>query len=113
MKRILLFTGLAFGVALALFFALRASPDAMAVVIGVVLGVAAGIPTTLLVVFVMTRQQGRSDKLHPQQTQPPVIVINSGDKAQSLSPSLPALPMPSANPNGGRKWTVIGDAETD
>ena len=52
MKRSFLIIGVIFVITLAVVFGLRASADAMAVVIGVILGVAAGIPTTLLLVFV-------------------------------------------------------------
>ena len=110
MKRSFLIIGITFIITLTLVFGLRASADAMAVVIGVILGVAAGISTTLLILFVVMRQNGKSDHQTQQPAQPPVIVINAGDKPQSYTPSPPALLPPS---NGGRKWTVIGDTELD
>jgi hypothetical protein len=110
MKRSFLIIGIAFVITLALVFGLRASADAMAVVIGVILGVAAGIPTTLLILFVLMRQHGKPDpSVHPS-SQPPVIVINAGDKPQAYTPQPPAL-LPA--PNSGRKWTVIGDTQLD
>ena len=112
MKRGIFIVGLAFVITLAVIFGFRASADAMAVVIGVMLGVAAGIPTTLLVVFIMTRQTNRLDKSTQQPPQPPVFVINAGDK-QPYNPSPPALPAPYASNQGGRKWTVIGDTDID
>ncbi|MBN1994775.1 MAG: hypothetical protein JW953_18910 [Anaerolineae bacterium] len=108
MKRGLLIIGIVFIVTLTIVFGMRVSPDAMAVVIGVILGVAAGVPTTLLLVFVLTRQQNRLEKLPSQMpAQPPVFVINAGDKPPAYSPP-PALPAPHATENG-RKWTIIGD----
>ncbi len=115
MKRGFLIIGLTFVMTLAVVFGFRASADAMAVVIGVILGVAAGIPTTLLMVYVMTRQQNKLDKTSQTPPQPPVFVINAGDKQpyNSSNSFPPALPMPHASNQSGRKWTVIGDTETD
>ena len=110
MKRSFLIISVVFMITLAVIFGFRASADAIAVVIGVILGVAAGIPTTLLILFVLMRQNGKSDASVQQSSQPPVIVINAGDKPQAYTPSPPALLPP---PNGGRKWTVIGDTELD
>ena len=112
MKRSLLIIGITFAITLAVMFSVRVSPDAIAVVIGVVLGVAASIPTTLLFIYLLTRRQHELDKT-PQQMppQPPVFVINAADRSQLQPP--PALPAPFPQPENGRKWTVIGDAETD
>jgi hypothetical protein len=113
MKRNLLIIGVAFAITLAIIFGTRISPDALAVVIGVLLGIAASVPTTLLVVFILTRQQNRLEKsAQPMFQQPPVFVINAGDKPQPLAP--PALPAPYLSAaDTGRKWTVIGDVDTD
>jgi hypothetical protein len=90
---------------------MRMSAEALAVVIGVILGVAASVPTTLLLVFMLTRQQQRLEKSAPPMLQqPPVFVINAGDKAQPYAP--PALPAAYPLPETNRKWTVIGDADT-
>ncbi len=112
MKRSLLIISIVFTITLVIVFGVRASPDAMAVVIGVILGVVASVPTTLLLVFALTRQQNKLEKTSQQMPpQPPVFVINAGDKAQSYTP--PALPPPHLSADNGRKWTVIGDTETD
>jgi hypothetical protein len=112
MKRSLLIIGIIFAITLAVIFGVRVSPDAMAVVIGVILGVAATIPTTLLLVFVLTRQQNKLEKSAQQMpSQPPVFVINAADKPHSYPP--PALPAPYPPAENGRKWTIIGDTETD
>ena len=112
MKRGLIVIGAAFAITLALTLGFRVSADALAVMVGVSLGIIASIPTTMLVIFVMTRQQSRLEKnmTHfPQQ--PPVVVVNAADKPQGHPPT-PALPPPYST-NGARKWTVIGDIETD
>jgi hypothetical protein len=112
MKRSLLVIGITVAITLAIIFSIRVSPDAIAVVIGVVLGVAASIPTPLLFVYFLTRQQHKLDKTPPQMPpQPPVFVINAADKTHTQPP--PALPPPYPHPDNGRKWTVIGDSETD
>jgi hypothetical protein len=111
MKRALLMMAAAFAVTLAIVFGIRASADALAVVLGVILGVVASVPTTFLVTYMLTRPRSQQDSISPQMThQPPVVVINAGDKPNvSSPPALPAL----APPNHGRQWTVIGDADTD
>lgn len=111
MKRGLLLIGVAFAVTLAIVFGARVSADALAVIIGMILGVVASIPTTLVVVFLLTRQRQAADRGLPQTSQqPPVVIVNAPDRA-TLSPP-PALPAPyPADP--ARKWTVVGDTETD
>jgi len=111
MKRVFLVIGLVFAITLAVTFSLRVSPDAMAVVIGVILGVAASIPTTLLLVYILTRQPRPENPVQPMPPQPPVFVINAAEKTPSYSP--PLLPASFTSPDNGRKWTVIGDVETD
>ena len=112
MKRGLIIVGAAFAITLALILGFRVSADALAVIVGVALGIIASIPTTMLLIFVMTRQQNRLEKnMTHFPHQPPVVVVNAADKFQS-QPSPPALPPPYA-PNGARKWTVIGDLESD
>lgn len=111
MKRGLLFISFAFSISLALILGLRISSDALAVIIGVILGVLASLPTTLLLVFVSSRQQNKLNQPpYPPGQHPPVVVINASDKPPAYAPS--ALP-PAYPANGTRRWTVIGDEETD
>jgi hypothetical protein len=113
MKRGLLFIGVAFGITLAVIFGTRISPDALAVIVGVILGIAASVPTTLLVIFVVSRRQGLQSGIQPQTpSQPPVVIINATDKTALTSPSTPALSLPYPG-DPSRKWTVIGDMETE
>ena len=111
MKRGLFIISLIFSVTFAVILGLRVSTDALAVITGVVLGVLATVPTTLLAIYFLFRQRDKVDQLPYSTPQhPPVVIINAGDKPQGYAP--PALP-PTYPGNGGRKWTVIGDEETD
>jgi len=112
MKRSLLIITVAFVVTFTAIFTIRASADALAVVFGVVLGVVATVPTTVLVTYVLTRPRlnQQPSPVSPLAQQPPVVVINAPDKpAVSAPPVLPALTAPAQS----RKWTVIGDTETE
>ena len=112
MKRSFLIIGTTFVITLVVIFGIRVSADAMAVVIGVFLGVAASIPTTLLLVYMLTRQPNKLDRTtQSMPPQPPIFVINASDKPQPYSP--PVLPLPYPLTENGRKWTVIGDTETE
>jgi hypothetical protein len=110
MKRGLFIIGIVFAITLAIVFATRISADALAVIVGVILGIGAGIPTTLLAILIMTRRQGPDRNLPPASLQPPVVIVNTPDRA-ALSPP-PALPAPYSS-DLARKWTVIGDSETE
>jgi len=111
MKRGLLISVISFAVTLAIIFGIRASADALAVVLGVVLGVIASVPTTFLVTYMLTRPHANNTTPSPQiSQQPPVVVINAPDKpAISSAPTMPLL----SHASQSRKWTVIGDIETD
>jgi len=114
MKRGLLFTALAFVITLAVVFGLRASADALAVIIGVILGVVASVPTTFLITYVLLRsghnQLPPPGQQHQFPAQPPVVVINAPEKpAITAAPTLPMLTSASQT----RKWTVIGDEEME
>lgn len=110
MKRGVLIFITVFAVTLAIVFGLRASADALAVIIGVVLGVLASVPTTVLLVYAMLRgrQQPAINGMPPHQ--PPVVIINAGDRATGAAP--PVLPA-SLSATSPRQWTVIGDVDSD
>jgi hypothetical protein len=112
MKRTVLTITVAFVVTATAIFGIRASTDALAVVLGVILGVAASVPTTFLVTYLLARSRFNQPPGHPTYTspQPPVVVINSPDKpAVSTPPALTTL----NSPTQSRKWTVIGDSDTE
>jgi hypothetical protein len=108
----------AFGVALAVVVGVRLDQAALAVTVGVACGVGASIPTGLLVVALMRRQDAaqrderwvaRSERPPPS---PPVVVV-----APPTAPPLPqsttwpgayAAPLPSQ-----RQFAVIGEDELD
>lgn len=112
MKKGLLIAGLASITTLAILFGIRASTDALAVIVGVVLGVVASVPTTVLVTYILLRPNAGSQSLPPQSplsAHPPVVVINTTDKPAISAPA--ALPAPGLS-GQSRRWTVIGDAGT-
>ena len=93
-KHIVLMMAIAFAVTFAVMVTKRMSSEAMAVVIGVVCGVVAAVPTTVLLMLALTRDDrlGR-DAGHARQqgragagVYPPVVVI------QGSGPQPPALP---------------------
>lgn len=103
---------LAFAITLAVVLGTRLSIDALAVIIGLIFGIVAGIPTTLILIFSLNRQQQRWERYgSPPPHQPPIVIVNGAEKASGY-PQPPALP--SGYPtNGARKWTVIGDEALD
>jgi hypothetical protein len=112
MKRGLLIAGLASITTLVILFGIRASTDALAVILGVVLGVAASVPTTILVTYILLRPNTGGYAPPPQSAlplHPPVVVINTTDKPAISAPA--ALPAPGLS-SQPRRWTVIGDADT-
>jgi hypothetical protein len=114
--RIGLILSLAFAVAVAIVVGNRMSAEAMAVLVGVVCGVAAGIPTSVLLLAVMSRREHQRYEELGRQRQanhyPPVIVIQGG-ASQALPtgqqagfwPSLP--PTPQAH----RRFHAVGGEE--
>jgi hypothetical protein len=114
-KVLLWIAAVAFAVTLAVIVGWRMSSEARAVLVGVAAGVLASIPTSLIVVWVTTRQwraeregQARAQAM-PVQPQMPVVVVappaapslaGPASWAQSYVPQLPAAPR--------RQFTVIG-----
>lgn len=114
--RIGLILGLVFAVAVAVVVGNRMSAEAMAVVVGVICGVAAGIPTSVLLLAVMSRREHQRHEALGQQRQPshyPPVVVIQGGSPQALPtgqqagfwPALP--PAPQAN----RRFHVVGGDE--
>jgi hypothetical protein len=113
MKRIGLVLGTIFVIALAVVVGKRMSAEAMAVVVGVVCGVAAGIPTSILLLVVLTRRdrQPFDDPQMRARTRdyPPVVVIQGG-APQALPPGPQAgyWPAQQASPPVQRQFHVVG-----
>jgi len=110
MRKVAAAAVVAFMITLAVIVGTRLSTEAMAVVIGVACGVAAGIPTSLLVVAVMSRRVGERKRSQPQRDYPPVVIIQSG-QASPTYPQLPYLP-PMPPPTGARQFRVVGEENT-
>lgn len=108
--------GLVFVIALAVIVGKKMSADAMAVVVGVVCGVAAGIPTSVLLLVVLTRRdRQRMDEVQRrpgQHNYPPVVVIQGG-APQALPPGSQAgyWPGPQPGPGSQREFHVVGGDE--
>jgi hypothetical protein len=108
--------GLIFAVALAVVVGKRMSAEAMAVVVGVVCGVAAGIPTSVLLLVVLTRRdRQRSEELEHQRRQhsyPPVVVIQGGSP-HALPPGSQGgyWSAPQPGPASQRTFHVVGGDE--
>ena len=113
LKQIAVVLGLVFTVALAVVVGKQMSTEAMAVVVGVVCGVAAGIPTSVLLLVVLTRRdRQRMDEVQRrpgQHNYPPVVVIQGG-VPQALPPGSQAgyWPGPGPGPGSQRQFHVVG-----
>jgi hypothetical protein len=113
LKRILVIAGLVTAVVLAVVVGKKMSAEAMAVVVGVVCGVLAAIPTSLLLLAVMTRQD-RQRMDHPQrQTRPdgyPPVVVIQGGSSQALPTGSQAgyWPAPTPGPASRREFNIVG-----
>jgi hypothetical protein len=116
LKQIAVVLGLVFTVALAVVVGKQMSGEAMAVVVGVVCGVAAGIPTSVLLLVVLTRRdRQRMDEVQRrpgQHNYPPVVVIQGG-APQALPPGSQAgyWPGPQPGPGSQRQFHVVGGDE--
>jgi len=110
--------GLVFAVALAVVVGKKMSAEAMAVVIGVVCGVAAAVPTSVLLLVVLNRNERHrqyEEERRPAQAgrYPPVVVIQGG-APQALPPGQPAggyWPAAYPGPSGQRQFEVVGGEE--
>lgn len=114
----------AFAVALAVVVGERLTSEAMAVIVGVIAGVAASIPTSLIVVWVATRNmperqapvEARRDPGVGPAPEPRVVVVTAPQPAPQPTPNPYQLPYPAAlaPPIGGpRQFTVIGGTSLD
>jgi hypothetical protein len=116
-KQVAVAMGLIFAITLAVVVGKQMSAEAMAVVVGVVCGVAAAVPTSALLVVVLTRGERRrlQDEDHRQtrsRQYPPVVVIQGGGP-QALPPGAQAgyWPGPMPGPGSERRFQVVGGDE--
>jgi hypothetical protein len=116
LKQIAFALGLVFALALAFVVGKQMSAEAMAVVIGVVCGVASGIPTSVLLLVVLTRRdRQRTEKLERRRGQhiyPPVVVVQGGSP-QALPPGSQGgyWPASQSGPVPQRQFHVVGGDE--
>lgn len=112
-SRIFIILGLVFAVTLAVVVGKRMSAEAMAVIIGVVCGIAAGIPTSVLLLLVMSHRDQQQFEGSGQQsrvgTLPPVVVIQGGSP-QALPPGRDTryCSAPVLGPAVQRQFHVVG-----
>jgi hypothetical protein len=101
---------------LAVVVAKQMNAEAMAVVVGVICGVAAAIPTSLLLLVVLTRSERRQFEEEQRRGRygrgqyPPVVVIQGGTSPGMLSPASQAgyWPSPAPGPLADRQWELVG-----
>ncbi len=110
-----------FLVTLAVVIGVRMNAEAMAVVIGVIFGVAASIPTSLVIVAVMSRRErhaaygrnGATQRMRQEALPPSVVIVNPGNGG-AASPYRPSnyLPQPDAQwAQPARQFRVVGDPD--
>jgi len=119
LKQVGVALALIFTVTLAVVVAKQMSTEAMAVVIGVVCGVAASIPTSVLLLVVLThRDRQRAEEVERQALQagspyrhgiPPVVVIQGGSpQSLPMGPQGGYWPMSPPGPPVQRRFHVVG-----
>lgn len=110
MKKLIALIVVAFAVTLAVVVGNRMSTDAMAVVVGIVCGVGASIPTSLLIMTVVSRREAKEER--GQASFPPVVIVNPGNQ-MGQAPNYhqpPGLP-PALSQGGPRQFRVIGQED--
>ena len=115
-KHVGLLLGLVFVAVLAVVIGKQMSTEAMAVVVGIVCGVAAGIPTSVLLLVVLTRRERQQFAEAEQRARhgsyPPVVVIQGGTQ-QGLPAGPQAGYWPSSAPTATiqRHFHLVGGDE--
>lgn len=113
LKRLMVMGGILAAIVLAVVVGKKMSAEAMAVVIGVVCGVLAAIPTSLLLLTAMTRQDRQRAEYRGRQTRaegyPPVVVIQGGSsQALPTGPQAGYWPAPAPGPSARREFNIVG-----
>lgn len=110
-KHVVMVLGSVFAVALAVVLGKQMSTEALAVVVGIVCGIVASIPTSLLLLVVLTRRdRQRVEEGQHQASSPPVVVIQGGGGYPGLPPAPQAGYWPIQQPSstGDRQFHVLG-----
>ncbi|MFC2046563.1 hypothetical protein ACFLTC_03470 [Chloroflexota bacterium] len=105
--------GSVFAITLVAVLVREMSTEAMAVILGIVCGVAAGIPTSVLLLVVLTRREQKKiegAEWQAKRNYPPVVVIQGG-AGQALPQGLQASywPAPAPGPMLNRQFHVVGE----
>lgn len=114
MKRYLLILSLGGILAVVLLVGIKLNEQAIAVIIGMGLGMLASIPSSLLIVFILTQKERQALKTlqnnPPQGGQyPPVVVVTGGNQPTTANPQSSFSPsMPTSIPSP-RTFTVVGE----
>jgi len=117
MKRIALALVGVFVIALAVAIAKRLSADAMAVIVGIVCGIGASIPTSLLMLYVLSRREAaeaaRQEQQRPAQnmpTMPQVMIVNppAGMQQPYWGQPMGAPYFPPMQAGGQRQYQLLG-----
>jgi hypothetical protein len=114
--RIGLLLGLVLVAALVVVVASRMGSEALSVVVGVICGVTAGIPTSLLLLTVMSRRERHryaKPRRHSQAGNYPPVVVIQGGVPQTLRPGQRADHWPSSppGPQAQRHFHAVGGEE--
>lgn len=110
LKQVFTILAVVFGVALAVMIGRRISSDALAIVIGVACGLAASLPTTLLLLFVLSRRdRPREEGRYGEEARryPPVVVIQGGTGQALPPPGLGSGYWPAGAPPLRREFQVV------
>jgi len=104
-------SGIAFGVTLALVIGVRLDQAALTVIVGVACGILASIPTGLLIVALLKKKGEQPEKNSPfprMAQSPPVVVVTPASLAAPNQAAIwsgaPSLPLPVQ-----RQFAVIGE----
>ncbi len=105
--------GTVFAVTLTVVVGKQMSSEAISVVVGVVCGVVAGIPTSMLLLVVLTRrEQKQVDEVERvrQGDYPPVVVVQGSGGTHGLPQGSQAgyWPAPMPGPSVDRQFQVVG-----
>ena len=117
MKRLVIALLGAFVVALAIVVGKRMSADAMAVVVGVVCGIGASIPTSLLMLFLLSRRQEAEPPAPaaPAPQMPSIMIISPPNGMLSPYAQDPTAYRyaPPTYAHGPRQFQLLGSDDDD
>ncbi len=99
LKQVVILMGLVAAVILAVMIGKRMSPEALAIVVGIACGLLASLPASLLLLFVLRRDElapAKSPRPEEDTRRYPPVIIVQGGAPQALPPGTPSGYWPSA-----------------